>query len=334
MSSGIVGKIAAEVGVSSATVARALQSGIQYRRPSYAARAERIRDLAQHYGYRPNAAAKAMSEGSFNAIGHMHATDMDASFSAPELFRGIHGELDKRNLSLVSSVRSDEELSDDMVVPRLLRELSVDGLLVNYICNPPAQLGALIERHRIPSIWINVKQPFDAVHPDDIAAGRLATEHMLKQGHKRIALGALAISEHYSHFDRIEGYRQAMRDAGLEPMIFEPKLERSIDKFMLSQQWFAQDELPSAVVTVGAGSSIPLATAAVSRGLEIGRDVAFVTMEARPDQSLGLAMSTVVIPHGRVGELAVQELMEKIRHPGAPRPSKKVSPSFARGSTS
>ena len=73
-----------------------------------------------------------------------------------------------------------------------------------------------------PAIFINVKQEFDAVHPDDLRGGEIATEHLLQLGHTRIAYARAAVNlkEHYSEIDRRLGYEAAMQSAGLPPLIW------------------------------------------------------------------------------------------------------------------
>ena len=67
-------------------------------------------------------------------------------------------------------------------MPRLLTEACSDGLLIDYTHAIPPALLALIERHRIPAVWINSRQPLDCVRPDDEAAGYDATRRLLERG--------------------------------------------------------------------------------------------------------------------------------------------------------
>lgn len=65
----------------------------------------------------------------------------------------------------------DEKLRSWHRLPRLLRQWSVDGLLIHYTSQAPAELEEAIRSQRVPAIWINSVMTQDAVFPDDHAAG-------------------------------------------------------------------------------------------------------------------------------------------------------------------
>lgn len=328
-------QIAESVGVSRKTVARALSGQHEAKYAPTAKRFKEIRRMADQMGYRPNASAKATRLGKFNAIGYLHSNKFSASHINIELMMGIYGVLNDRDLLLTSAMHSDEQLTDAERVPRLLRELTADGLLIDYINSVPQGMPELIRRCRIPSIWVNVKHETDCVRPDDIEAGRMATQHMIERGHRKILCGSLAITSHYSHYDRIEGYRQAMEEAGLQPVIFDPKLDRYGDRLEHAMQWFAQnqEDLPTAIVTPGPGSSTPLAVATVAQGKQVGNDIAFTTVSAGVERSFGVDMTTVLIPFEEVGRIAVSELLHKINVPDLERPAIAIPPSIEQGVT-
>ncbi|MEM1210676.1 MAG: LacI family DNA-binding transcriptional regulator [Planctomycetota bacterium] len=326
-------QIAESVGVSRKTVARALNGQHEAKYAPTAKRFKEIRKVADRLGYRPNASAKATRTGKFNAIGYLHSSKLSNSHTNSALMRGVYSVLRDRDLLLTSAMHGDEHLTDEGVVPKLLRELSADGLLIDYLTRVPEGMPEMIRHFRIPSIWVNVKHDIDCVRPDDIAAGRIATEHLIERGHRRILCGSLAITSHYSHKDRLEGYRLAMQDAGLEPVVFDPKLVRYGDRLSEAMQWFAQNDKPDAIMTPGPGSSTPMAAAALANGHTLGEDIACITVSNMMDRSFGVDMTTVIIPFEEVGQLAVKELLLKIDAPDEERPGVAVRPTLDVGNT-
>jgi DNA-binding LacI/PurR family transcriptional regulator len=334
MTLNVVDKIAKEVGVSPITVTRALNGVTVYRRLTYAKRAERIRALAERLGYRANAAARAMSTGRFNAIGYLHSAIPHRSHVNSALLHGIYEELARHNLHMTSAMLPDEQLTDDQRMPKLLRELTADGLLIDYLSSIPERMTQLIDKNHVPSIWINSKRESNCVYPDDLAAGRLATEHLIARGHTRISYVALGTSNHYSAADRKAGYRQAMHAAGLTDDVFHPEglpYEQRLDAALA---WIKRDDRPTAVFCYGSNTALPLTAAAMHHGLMPGRDLAVVTTGTEVDRSIGLQMTTVQIPFAEVGRRAVRELQSLIDNPGQERPAVAISPRMLQGVTS
>lgn len=324
-------QIAKSAGVSRKTVARALDGRHEAKYAPTVERFDKIRRLADELGYRPNASARAVRTGKFGTIGCLHSGRARNSYTNAELMRGIFSVISQHDLLLTSTMYADERLNQAGVVPKLLREMSADGLLIDYLARVPEGMPEMIRRFRIPSIWINVKHDADCVRPDDIAAGRMATEHLIERGHRKILCGSLNKTSHYSRNDRLQGYRQAMRDAGLEPIVFDPTLDHYGDRLKQARQWFDQNDKPDAVMTPGPGSAIPLVTAAIASGYEVGRDVACVTVHEVMDRSSGIDMTTVLIPFEQVGRRAVEELLLKIDSPDEDRPAVAVKPTIEVG---
>ncbi len=97
-----------------------------------------------------------------------------------------------------------------------------DGLIViGTTTNAPAWehfRGIGGETRRV-AYWGSPFDELDWVRSDNVAAGRLAAEHLLAAGYRRPCfLGALNTPQ-VQFTERYEGYAQGMRDAGLEPCL-------------------------------------------------------------------------------------------------------------------
>ena len=66
------------------------------------------------------------------------------------------------------------------------------------------------DRHMLQDDHFDV----DSVSIDNVLAGRLATEHLIALGHRRISLLSGPIRT-VSRIDRLKGYRAALTDAGI-----------------------------------------------------------------------------------------------------------------------
>jgi LacI family transcriptional regulator len=336
MSAAVFRTIAKQVGVSPRTVQRILCGELKDTRPTIVQRAQRIRDLAEAMNYRPNLAARATASGRFGCVSFIRPTTSTFSHVASELFDAIERELAAHDLHLVVQRLSDQQLTTDDL-PKSLRTVMSDGLLINYTHNIPRAIHDVIERNGIPTIWLNTKLPADCVYPDDVQAGRTATEYLLKRGHRDVAfLLAGERQGHHSETDRETGYRQAMEAAGLKPRVelvpcarHDPVKGRPFDdeRFTVLAEWLGRPGRPRAVVTYSAWTAHPLLAAALARQLRVPEDLAIVTIEDRIANEVGRPLPTVCLDLATMGQEAVRLLLQKIAKPRKPLPPLKV-PAF------
>lgn len=330
-----VEKIAEVAGVSPATVSHVLGRRSHLYRPETR---RRIAQAAQRLGYRPSASARAMRSGRTGAVGLLLSTEPHRSSLFENELMGIYDGLAERDLRLTVARLPDEKLTSEGFVPKILREWSSDGLLINYNSMIPQAMVDLIEQYNIPSIWMNSKRPTDAVYPDEFAAGRQATEHLLSLGHRRIAWANYSGVEHFSASDRRTGYLVAMQQAGLSPQVIESETGSKIDRaerIALSKQWMEASDRPTAVVAYAKSTAVPILLAAEAKlGLRVGRDLSIVTYDNRLSDESGMALDTVIMPEYDLGRAAVEMLIQKIEAPGEPIPSRCLPLSLERGASS
>ena len=320
--------IAERVGTSVMTVSRVLNGQLKGRPGAAARRAERIRQVAEEMGYRRNHAAWAMLKGRFNAVGLIQSTDPLRNQLPPARLSGINEVLMSHGYSLSLSALSEEHLTDEQYVPRMLSELMVDGLIIGLIRGLPAQLEELIDRHEVPAVWINSMHEHDAVWPDDRDAGVRLTRHLIKLGHKRIAYyqPGSKLPEwmaHYSVGQRQQGYRQAMVTAGLKPRVIRsehvvPPEERTA----FFEDYLKRKTRPTAIVTYCIPDALSVYRAAHRLGLQIPEDLSLVSFEDDPPvSSIAMGLTTMRLPERELGCEAVRMLLKKINAPRRLQPS-------------
>ena len=103
-------------------------------------------------------------------------------------------------------------------LPRPGRSDRVDGLIIVSL-SPHARELELIQRSGLPAVLLDAHhRALPRVVADDVLGGRLATEHLIGLGHRRIGFigdiprAPLAFT---SSRLRLSGFRRAMRGAGL-----------------------------------------------------------------------------------------------------------------------
>ncbi len=327
--------VAREVGVSLMTVQRAL-SGHRY-----VAEATRLRieQAAQRMGYRPNTAARSTRTGRTGCIALLLSTLGTRSITSGATLDGIQEALRSRDLHLLIEAMPDAQLTDAGFVPKMLRQLTSDGLLINYNAQIPQAMIDLLGLADLPLVWLNSKQEADCVYPDDFGAARTLTAELIAMGHRRIDFvdfthSLVEPAWHYSGVDRHAGYADAMREAGLTPRRrgsreeFETGLALDAAMAMLRR-----DDRPTAVVGYVGRESRIMHTAARLIGLSVPGDLSIASFDIRVDQEMGLSTTTMLVPDVQVGRLGAEMLLDKLDDAGGTCPPVAVAFAFHLGQT-
>lgn len=335
-----IATIAAHIGVSQSTVTHVLngRASEQRIRPETQ---RRVLEAARELGYRPNASARAIRAGRFGNIALVQS--ILGQYLPRELLHGLATAIADQKMNLVLSQVPDTVIDEESYLPRSIRELSADGLLVyRHVGFAPAFLNQ-IHQLRIPAIFLNTQQEFDAVYPDDRQGGRIATEFLLALGHERIAYIESQEGRfgHYSQRDRRAGYAEGMAAAGRTPRILalprgcQPVVQAGVDRRVEAAQSLltARTDRPSAVLAYEFAEAMAIVHAAHHLGLRIPQDLSILLFHNRVDDRYFLPFHTVSNQMEQVGREAVGMLWEKIRNPDGMLPARTVPEAILEGAT-
>lgn len=313
--------IAAKAGVAQSTVSFVLNERNTTVRISDETR-QKVMAATESLGYRRNSSARAMRTGRFGCVALLQSVQPTRSFAPQEMLNAIHDELALRDQHLTLARLPDEKLTDDQFVPKILREWMADGLLIDYIDHIPEHLIALVRRSKIPAIWMNSKQEFDCVHPQDYQAGEQATRHLLSLGHRHIAYldwrpdWRSSDKTHYSAVDRRQAYENVMRDAGLKARVdHRERFGESGTELDLAAQSLREPARPTAIIAYGRREAQAILFVAAKLGLQVPKDLSLLTFGGADDQFFGIAPTQMAVPFNEMGRLAVQLLQQKIENP-------------------
>lgn len=326
-----IATLAEHLGLSRATVTYVLNgSATRHRiRPETQ---KRVLDAATALGYRANTSARAIRAGRFGNIALIQS--LWGQYLPPELLLGITGALADKDQHLVLSQVDDRVLDDEAFLPHTLRNLSVDGMLLNrHLGFSPTYLEH-IQKLRIPAISLNVKQEFDAIHPDDRGGGRMATEFLLELGHRHIIYVDTDEPEnkHYSKQDRYVGYQEAMAGAGGGPRVhlLPVKVE---ERIAAALALLRGGNRPTAILAYELAEAMVVVHAAQQLGLRIPEDLSLLLFHSRIDDRYFLPMHTVSNAMEQVGRGGVEMLLEKLENPRVALPTRAVSAVLLNGAT-
>ena len=204
-------EIARIAGTSLSTVSRSLNDN-----PAISEKTRtRIKEIAANYNFEFNMSARSLATKRNSTIGVIFPEALDnpdnASY-AGLLLRNIRAILEEASLDTLVSFTVNQYTGESNL-QRLLRQGKVDGLL---LIQPNIEWSdyALIQESQLPFVLLHFLpeglrlDTVDYVYTDHVLGGKLATEHLLRSGCRRI----LCITERERQFkERTEGYRQAHR---------------------------------------------------------------------------------------------------------------------------
>jgi LacI family transcriptional regulator len=308
--------VAQHAGVSTATVSRVL-AGIGKPRAEIIAA---VLAAASELDYRPSGIARSLKLRSTRTLG-LIVTDIENPFF-PELVRAADDAAHERGYTiLLGSAADDDERA--MRYLDLMVDRRVDGLIVAS--------SAVTERHwswllraPIPVVVVNA-EPFglgvSVIASDNQAGTRLAVEHLVALGHRRI--GYISGPEAYSAArPRLNGFRSACADAGLAakatPVVAGDARVESGERAVSTL--LELDPALTAICCYNDLTAIGALRALRAEGLRVPDDVSVVGFDDIAAAAwVDPPLTTVVQQKAAMGRLAVERLAAAISS-AAPAP--------------
>lgn len=148
------------------------------------------------------------------------------------------------------------------------------------------------------------------VFTDDVGGARMAVQHLLLLGRRRIAhlAGDLRLSPAR---DRLRGYRAAMEDAGLSPIVIEAGFGEK-NGYRAMQQLLERRDADS-VFAVHDHSAIGALEAALERGVRVPEDMAIVGFSNTDcARHVTVPLTTISQAKQKLGETLASLAMQRI----------------------
>ncbi|MGW7637853.1 LacI family DNA-binding transcriptional regulator [Streptomyces decoyicus] len=328
--------VAERAGVSKSLVSLVLQGSP---RVSDAKR-QAVLAAIEELGYRPNAAARSLVARRTHTVGVL-LNDMRNPWFV-EVLDGLNSLLQAHGLRmLMADGRLDRRAGQDFA--RTFQELRVDGIVV--VGTLPDTDGLAEVAERLPTVIAGNHEPrlprVDLVANDDERGARLATEHLIGLGHRRIAhiAGQGLVGEL-----RRRGFESAVRAHGLAASAVvengdgtEEGGYRAAVRLLNPSRGSGRPvaERPTAVFAFNDISGVGALSAAQELGLEVPADLSLVgydnTYLARIRH---LWLNSVNNASHEVGRRAARCLLDRMERPDAPAGQQLVAPELEiRGST-
>jgi LacI family transcriptional regulator len=204
--------IAVRVGVSVKSVSRVVngEGGVS------PATAERILDVAEELGFRRNDLARNLRRRDRTGTIGLVLKHSSTRFY-DQLIQGVEDVAERHGtLVITAGSRSPERERDTLLA---LSSRRVDGLLIVPTGTADHAFLAAEQATGMPLVFVD-RPPrhltADTILADDHGGARAAVDHLVRHGHRRIAVIGAGADLHTVR-ERVRGYRAALGAAGIEP---------------------------------------------------------------------------------------------------------------------
>jgi LacI family transcriptional regulator len=306
-------EVAALAGVSKSTVSNVVRGvdgvSIETR--------ERVLAAIERLGYRPNALARQFVQQRTTMLGVL-VGDLDNPFYAEmakliERWAFHHG-----YTAMFCNIEGEDELAVAGV--ETLLEQRVAGIVFLAFFGRSPEIEELLRR-RVPVVFVGLREEWgDSVAVSDAAGARLATEHLIALGHRRIVYLTTPAVERRADRARHAGYRDALRRAGLQhspPVRWAPGFDEATiaGKPVALTDVLMSPERPTGLFVSNDLGAIALQEFIDVHGLRVPDDVSLVGFDNVSLSGLArISLTTVAQPLDELARLGVERLVDRIEH--------------------
>ena len=301
--------VATIAGVSIATVSRAVNE------PAKVADAtrRRVNEAIARTGYTTNAMARSLRMRRSNMIMILAPDVGDPNFS--NILVGLETEASKRGYGLlIGNTQNDPSREADYL--RFISSNQATGLILLTGHLPfgvdPDALARMPAMVAVNEPVLGHDVPFVGV--DNFEGARIAAEHLISQGHRRIAFIGHSTSRVVNEL-RERGYRAALAAAAIaiDPLLILDGDGTTESGRQAAEQMFVRDVLPTAFFCVNDATALGVIIALNARGYDLPRQFSVMGFDDISFASFVTpSLTTMKQPRSKIGEAAMDLLLTTV----------------------
>lgn len=304
--------VAKAAGVSPMTVSNVLNAHPHVRESTR----QKVLAAVEELDYRVNAAARNLRTGRTGTIGLAVPNIGDHYFARlAALVATIAGEEGYR----VEIEHTDAVRERELEAMTLSQNRMHDGLLLSTVGLGPEDKGLLRVDYPVVLLGEGIFDgPLDHIAMPNIDGSYAATAHLVAQGSRNVAIFDVRFTLSDSVRDlRLEGYQQALRDAGIAP---DPQLFFDVTDFTMAEGYRAARHVVASGIQVDGvfcptdGVAIGALRGFADAGIRVPEDVRVIGFDDLPESEFVTPRLSSVSPaHEVTARTAVTFLLERIR---------------------
>jgi len=304
--------IARQLNISISTVSRAMRNAPDVNIETRKA----VMALSEELNYQPNKLALSLKQKQTHNIGVL-VPNLD--YVLATMVKGID-EVALEAGYTVMVCQSNESFGREIVNMRRLLDSLVDGFIISVSSETKVfDHFRKIQEKQMPMVVFDRMTPFlqaPGVRIDNEDGGFQATEHLIEQGYKRIAILAgpknLGISN-----ERLDGYLRALKKHKMKPdqdLIIYCDFNQHY-AYLATQELLQMKKRPDAIFTISDRMAIGAMLAIKEKGLRMPQDIGLVGFNNEPVVSLVTpGISSVDQPAFELGKIAAKLFIETMHN--------------------
>lgn len=275
---------------------------------------DRVLKVIKELGYRPNAIARGLASRKTTTIGILMSDVSKASTS--HLLSGI---VDiAKNYDYAIKIFSMGEADNIKEVLKFVIAEQVDGILFlndELDQNQMSMAISSIQEAEIPLVLCNVlfdEMDVPCVAIDYEKATYDITKELIEKGKKDIYL-ATTVRRYSVNYHKVDGYSKAMKEAGLEPLVFRTSGDVSINQAHFNEMLNLRHV--EALIAVRDSIAISFMNTAINKGFKVPEDISVVGLQNTKYALLSRPQLTCVdTPVYDIGAVSMRLLTKYMKH--------------------
>jgi len=298
--------VAAKCGVSVATVSRVINNSDLVTDETK----RKVKAAIEELGFIPNTNARGLSTRRTNTIGVIVPNISNPFFG--ELIEGAEQAASEKGYSIIilNSAYDTEKTFKDIMV---LKSRDVDGIILSSADVDEKVLDYLYDTNTSFVLMgpVQYKHPINYVSVDNLEGVRMAVDHLIKLGHRRIAY-VTGSYDNYLNQQRYEGYKKALSSKGIpikRELYFDKDAAESVQKILK----MPEEERPTAIFAFNDHIALTYMEALERNGIQVPEDMAIVGFDnIKMASYYSIELTTVDNRQIEFGRQAVEILLDII----------------------
>jgi DNA-binding LacI/PurR family transcriptional regulator len=305
--------VAKKAGVSIASVSRVINDS----KPVSPELRERILNVIEQTGYKPNAMARGLKIKASGLIGLITPDIENGTFA--ELVKGIEEVIEENSMNLIVS-NSKGEVEKELKALHIFKEQQIDGIIFSGV-KFTEKHKKYFERYQVPTVVVSQKFPgsgLPSVTIDNIEAAYQAVKYLIDKNHKNIAVIHGPLYDRSSGEERLIGYQKALKEAGIS--ITKEYITQG--DFTIKSGYQAMEKIiknsvkmPTAVFAASDRMAIGALDACLDNGYIVPEDISIMGFDdIELAEIVRPKLTTMSIDHSRLGKKVIEILLDRIKN--------------------